>query len=74
MDMLRLTQERIRREWTQDDVAKKVGATKQSVCDWEKCRSFPRRPVLLKLERLFGLSHRELFAPANDDDHFSSTN
>ena len=74
MVTLRLTQERTRRKWTQEEVAAKVGATKQSVCDWEKCRSFPRRPVLLKLEKLFGMSHRKLFAPVNDEDTFSSTN
>ncbi|MDF2859318.1 MAG: hypothetical protein K0Q87_5169, partial [Neobacillus sp.] len=44
--MIRLTQERVRRDWTQEYVAQQVGATKQSVCDWEKSRSFPRRPVL----------------------------
>lgn len=74
MKVTRLKQERINRKWTQNDVAIKVGATKQSVCDWEKCRNIPRHEVLVKLENLFNLSHRELFAAVDDDKPFSSTN
>jgi transcriptional regulator with XRE-family HTH domain len=71
MSDLRLRKERIEREWTQIDVAIKLGVSPQIVCDWEKGRRFPRRNVLLKLEKLFGLSHQELFAPALDDRPFS---
>ncbi|MDD4565366.1 MAG: helix-turn-helix transcriptional regulator [Eubacteriales bacterium] len=74
MNELRLRKERISRDWTQIDVAEKLGVSPQVVCDWEKGRRFPRRPVLLKLERLFGLSHQQLFAPDADEDPFSSTN
>lgn len=74
MKTLRLTQERTKRELTQEDVAKIVGATKQAVCNWEKSRCFPRRPVLLNLEKLFGLNHQDLFTPAPDEEPFSSTN
>ncbi|MDD4566135.1 MAG: helix-turn-helix transcriptional regulator [Eubacteriales bacterium] len=74
MNKLRLRKERISRDWTQIDVAEKLGVSPQVVCDWEKGRRFPRRPVLLKLERLFGLSHQQLFAPDADEDPFSSTN
>jgi len=74
METLRLTHERLKKKWTQEDVANKLGTTKQAVCNWENGRGFPRRPVLLNLEKLFGLSHRELFAPADDEKPFSSTN
>ncbi|WP_324825114.1 helix-turn-helix transcriptional regulator [Sinanaerobacter sp. ZZT-01] len=70
---LRLTQERLKRNWTQQEVAEMVGTTKQAVCNWEKNRSFPRRQVLNNLENLFGLSYKQLFAVA-DDIFFSSTN
>lgn len=71
---LRLKHERINRDWTQKDVAQKLGVSPQVVCDWEKGRRFPRRHVLDNLEKLFGLTHRELFAAVSDDDPFSSTN
>lgn len=74
MDNLRLKKERRDRDWTQIDVAEKLGVSPQVVCDWEKGRRFPRRPVLLKLEKLFGLSHQQLFAPVADEKPFSSTN
>lgn len=71
---LRLKQERISREWTQSDVAKKLGVSKQAVCDWEKGKKFPRRLALENLEKLFNLNYRQLFAPVTDKNHFSSTN
>ena len=74
MSDLRLRKERIEREWTQLDVAIKLGVSPQVVCDWEKGRRFPRRPVLLELEKLFGMSHQLLFAPEADGRPFSSTN
>jgi transcriptional regulator with XRE-family HTH domain len=73
MDNLRLKQERLNRAWRQADVARELGVSIQIVCDWEKGRKFPRRPVLIKLEELFNLSHRQLFAPITDETP-SSTN
>ncbi|WP_324825124.1 helix-turn-helix transcriptional regulator [Sinanaerobacter sp. ZZT-01] len=70
----RLKQERLNRRWTQEDIARKLGISKQTVCNWEKGRRFPRRPVLDNLEKLFGLNYRELFAPVSDEDPCSSTN
>lgn len=71
MTNLRLKQERIKKKWTQNDVAQQLGVSPQVVCDWEKGRRFPRRPLLDNLENIFGLSYRELFAPANDKEPFS---
>lgn len=71
---LRLKSERVKREWTQNDVAQKLGVSKQAVCDWEKGRRFPRRPVLDNLEKLFNLHYQELFATVTDEESFSLTN
>ncbi len=71
---LRLTKERLKRNWTQQEVAEMVGTTKQAVCNWEKSRSFPRRQVLDNLENLFCLSHKQLFVVVEDEVPFSSTN
>lgn len=68
MSTIRLRQERINRGWTLEFVALKTGTKKQSVCDWEKCRHIPSYKVLVKLENLFNLSHRELFAQLPDND------
>lgn len=71
---IRLKKERENREWTQNDLAQKMGVSPQTICDWEKGRSFPRKQSLINLERLFGLNYRQLFAVTVDDDSFSSTN
>lgn len=61
-----LRQERIRRGWTQVEVAKRIGLTKTAVHDLETGKQLPSYKVLVKLEDLFQLTHRELFAPAPD--------
>lgn len=61
---LRIRQERINKGWTLEYVAKQVGITKSAVHDLETERCKPSYEVLVKLEDLFGKSHRELFAPA----------
>lgn len=60
-----LRKERIARGWTQAYVAEQCGVSYQVVCDWENGRRKPSYEVLCKLEDLFQLSHRELFAPAD---------
>lgn len=70
----RLKQERIRRGWTQSYIASELGVSPQAVCDWEKGRTFPRRPVLDNLEALFNLRYQELFVAVSEDESFSSTN
>ncbi len=62
-----LRQERIKRGWTQDYVAKNCGVSCQTVCDWENRRRKPSYPVLVKLEDLFQMNHRELFSAATLD-------
>lgn len=60
-----LKQERIKRGWTQDYVAKKCGVSCQTVCDWENSRRKPSFDVLVKLLDLFDYNDpRKLFGEA----------
>ena len=63
MDLV-IRQDRIARGWTQAYVGKQIGTTKAAVHDIETARRRPSYEVLVKLENLFGKSHRELFTPA----------
>lgn len=64
-----LRQERIKRGWTQDYVAKKCGVSCQTVCDWENCRRKPSYDVLVKLLDLFDCDDpRKLFGAATPDN------
>lgn len=59
---LRLRQERIKRGWTQTFVADQAGLSTSAIQMLETGQRDPSYPVLVKLENLFGLSHRQLFA------------
>ncbi len=61
-----IRQERQQRGWTQEYVAKRIGITKGALKNIETAQRRPSYEVLVKLEDLFNLSHRELFAPAPD--------
>lgn len=58
--MLRIRHERINRHWTQAFVAEKIDTTKQTVQYLETGKIKPSYEVLVKLENLFNLSHRDL--------------
>ena len=59
--MLRLRQERILRGWTQEFVAEQIGTSHSAVQMMETGQRKPSYDVLVKLENLFGMTHRELF-------------
>lgn len=56
-----IRQERINRGWSREDVAEKAGVTAEAIRLIETGLRNPSYPVLVKLEDLFGMSHRDLF-------------
>lgn len=52
--------EREKRGWSRHDVAKQVGISVEAIRLIESGRRNPSYEVLLKLEDLFGKSHRDL--------------
>lgn len=67
--ILMMRQERLRRGWTLEYVAKQVGISNVAIqyLETEQCK--PSYDVLVKLEDLFGMTHRELFAAVPDEPH-----
>ena len=57
----RMKAERIKRGWTQKNVAEKRQLTVTAISDIENGKSKPSYKVLCELEDLFELTHRELF-------------
>ena len=47
-------------------MADQVGVTKSAINDMESGRRKPSYDVLVRLENLFGMSHRELFSDEKD--------
>ena len=60
-----LRQERINRDWTQEQVGKKVGVS-NAIHDIETGKQKPPYDVLVKLENLFNKLHRYLLEQAED--------
>lgn len=61
-----MRQARIQRRWTQEYVGTQTGVTAEAIRLMEAGQRYPSYPVLVKLEDLFGMTHRELFAAAPD--------
>ncbi len=63
----RMRYERINKGWTLDYVSIQVGISNQAVSKIELMKTInPSYNIIVKLENLFGLSHRELFALVED--------
>src|SRR5436305_2613170 len=56
----RLRQERLRRNWSQNYVAEKLGTTKVTISRWERGSQQPNITSRQELCKLFGMSAEEL--------------
>ncbi|RCS27010.1 transcriptional regulator [Polaribacter sp. WD7] len=52
---------------TQDDLAKKIGVSRQTINSIEKNRYIPSTVLALKLSNIFGISVNEFFNLEDDD-------
>mgnify|MGYP001660680281 CR=1 FL=1 len=68
---LAIKQDRISKGWTQANVARNLNITEQAYQLIETARRNPSYEVLVKIENLFGKTHRELFAVASDNPSIS---
>ena len=62
-----IRQERIRRGWTQEYVAKQTGLSLTAIQKIETGQRKPSYDVLVRLEDLFQMNHRALFSVATLD-------
>lgn len=63
-----IRQERIKRGWSCEFVAEKAGLTAEAIRLIETGQRKPSYDVLVKLEDLFQMGHRELFGAATPDN------
>lgn len=64
----KIMEERRRRGWSQEQLADKLGVTRQSVSKWESGSSVPELPKIIQLSDLFGISVDYLVKDAMDTD------
>ena len=62
-----IQQERLSRNWSREFVAEKVGITAEAIRLIEIGDRNPSYPVLVKLEDLFEMNHRDLFKPVPEE-------
>lgn len=63
---MKIRQEREKRGWTQENVAKMIGITPEAVSMLETGQRKPSYEVLVKLEDLYRMNHRKLFKEIPD--------
>ena len=64
----RMKRKRLQYGWSQEVVAEKIGITKSAYSNIETLKRNPSYEVLVKLENLFNLSHRDLFQQVPDEN------
>ena len=63
----RLKEHRARYNITQEELANKVGVSRQTIVAIEKEKYDPSLPLAFKLAKCFGMKVEELFEPEEDD-------
>jgi putative transcriptional regulator len=58
----RVKELRLARDWTQEQLAKAVGVTRQSINSIERDRYVPSLPLALTFARVFGCPTEEIFS------------
>ena len=59
---------RERQKLTQDEAAKKIGVSPDTLGNYERGKSYPDIPVLRKIEEVYGLQYNQLiFLPLDYD-------
>lgn len=56
----KLKQERQKKGWSQEDLAKKLYVSRQAISKWETAQNYPDIEILLQIGDLFGLTVDEL--------------
>lgn len=52
----RISQQRTTRNWSQVDLAKRLGVAKQTISNWENDNIQPSIEMLVRLSRIFGVT------------------
>ncbi len=60
---------RAERDWTQADLAERVGISRQAVISIEKYKYTPSLELAFKIAEAFGVSIDQVFAHREDPDH-----
>lgn len=58
---------RVNKDLTQKEAAEKLGISESTLVNYEKGKTFPSQPVIVKMEELYELSYNDIiFLPNNN--------
>ena len=57
---------RAERDWTQEDLAQRLGVSRQAIIAIEKEKYDPSLPLAFKLAQVFGKRIEDIFEPGNE--------
>ena len=60
MSMYTLKALRANKNWTQAEAARRVGVTVDTWSNWERKRTFPDVPQIIKIEQVFGVQYSDI--------------
>lgn len=64
---LTLKAARVNKHYTQAEAAKLIGVTEDTISNWERAKSFPSVPQIVKIEEVYGIPYNELiFLPSDN--------
>ena len=66
---IRLKTIRVSKNLRQDDIAERLGVSKQLISMWENGKRFPSLDVFMELVRILGVESNDLAPTANPNDH-----
>lgn len=55
---------RVNAGMTQEEVAKEMGVSKQTIINWEKGRNVPGIPEMLRISNIYNISQDYIFLPS----------
>ncbi len=59
----KLKELRVSKNFSQSELAEKIGVTQQQLSSYESGENFPRMPIALKLSEHLGVTINEIFLP-----------
>lgn len=60
---IRLAAARVNAEMTQEEVAKRMGLNKQTICNWENGKVIPKRAQLEMMCKIYSIPVDNIFLP-----------
>ena len=68
-----VNQHRQERGWSQEDLAAKLGVSRQTIISIEKGKFDPSLPLAFQISTLFEVAIEQIFDPTNQTDNTSNT-